>query len=55
MNKEKDHKQIRIAIQGGFGAFHEIAATHYFNESNIEIMPVKAESNQAIALQRISF
>lgn len=39
MNKKVDQKQIRIAIQGGFGAFHEIAATHYFNNNNIEIMP----------------
>ena len=39
MDKKADHKQIRIAIQGGFGAFHEIAATHYFNDSDIEIMP----------------
>src|SRR3990170_272206 len=33
------NKPIKIAIQGGFGAFHEIAATHYFNGCNIEIMP----------------
>ncbi len=29
----------RIAIQGGYGAFHEIAAMHYFEEENIEILP----------------
>ncbi len=29
----------RIAIQGGYGAFHEIAAMHYFGDENIEIMP----------------
>jgi len=39
MNKKVNKKQIRIAIQGGFGAFHEIAATHFFNNNNIEIMP----------------
>lgn len=39
MISKKEKKQIKIAIQGGFGAFHEIAATHYFNENNIEIMP----------------
>jgi prephenate dehydratase len=39
MNKKEDQKHLRIAIQGGYGAFHEIAATRYFNDSNIEIMP----------------
>lgn len=29
----------RIAIQGGYGAFHEIAAVHYFEDENIEILP----------------
>ncbi|HYW94750.1 MAG TPA: prephenate dehydratase [Bacteroidales bacterium] len=29
----------RIAIQGGYGAFHEIAALHYFGDENIEILP----------------
>jgi prephenate dehydratase len=29
----------RIAIQGGAGAFHEIAANHYFGSENIEIVP----------------
>ncbi len=29
----------RIAIQGGYGAFHEIAALHYFGDENIDIMP----------------
>jgi prephenate dehydratase len=28
-----------IAIQGGFGAFHEIAAHHYFGEEEIRILP----------------
>ncbi len=33
-------KQIkRIAIQGGYGAFHEIAALHYFGDENVEILP----------------
>ena len=38
MEKEKS-KSYRIAIQGGFGAFHEIAARHYFDTDNIEIVP----------------
>ena len=29
----------RIAIQGGYGAFHEIAAMHYFEPEEIEIIP----------------
>ena len=28
-----------IAIQGGYGAFHEIAAHHYFRDEEIEILP----------------
>jgi prephenate dehydratase len=28
-----------IAIQGGYGAFHEIAAHHYFEGESIEILP----------------
>jgi len=29
----------KVAIQGGYGAFHEIAAQHYFQNDNIEIVP----------------
>ena len=29
----------KIAIQGGYGAFHEIAATNYFENEEIEIYP----------------
>ena len=29
----------KVAIQGGYGAFHEIAALHYFENENIEIVP----------------
>jgi len=29
----------RIAIQGGYGAFHEIAALNYFGDEEIEIFP----------------
>ena len=28
----------KVAIQGGYGAFHEIAAMHYFQNDNIEIV-----------------
>ncbi len=28
-----------IAIQGGYGAFHEIAAHHFFENETIEILP----------------
>lgn len=30
---------LTIAIQGGYGAFHEIAAHHYFRDEEIEILP----------------
>ncbi len=33
------NKPKRIAIQGGYGAFHEIAAMHYFRDEHIEIVP----------------
>jgi prephenate dehydratase len=34
------HRKVkRIAIQGGAGAFHEIAALHYFGSDNVEIVP----------------
>jgi prephenate dehydratase len=32
-------KVKKVAIQGGAGAFHEIAALHYFGSENIEIIP----------------
>lgn len=32
-------KPKRIAIQGGYGAFHEIAANKYFKDDTIEIVP----------------
>jgi prephenate dehydratase len=37
--KEQEVKPKRIAIQGGYGAFHEIAAYRYFKDENIEIVP----------------
>ncbi len=39
MNKTGTSIAKRIAIQGGFGAFHEIAAMHYFRDRDIEILP----------------
>lgn len=38
MTKAKTNVK-RIAIQGGYGAFHEIAALHYFGKENVEIVP----------------
>jgi prephenate dehydratase len=35
----EDHNQPRIAIQGGFGAFHEIAARKYFKDTDLQIVP----------------
>jgi len=37
--EESEQKTKKIAIQGGYGAFHEIAAMHYFEDEQIEIMP----------------
>lgn len=38
----KSVKNIKkIAIQGGYGAFHEIASLHYFENEEIEIVPRK--------------
>jgi prephenate dehydratase len=39
MNTETKTRAKRIAIQGGYGAFHEIAALQYFGEEDIEIVP----------------
>ncbi len=37
--KKNLNDQLRIAIQGGYGAFHEIAARKYYKDINIEIIP----------------
>lgn len=37
--KETNGDIKRVAIQGGYGAFHEIAAHHYFGNGNIEVIP----------------
>lgn len=39
MSQETTTKLNRIAIQGGYGAFHEIAAIKYFNNEAIEVVP----------------
>jgi prephenate dehydratase len=39
MESNSDNKPISIAIQGGYGAFHEIAAKAYFEPQEIEIEP----------------
>ncbi|MBN2274564.1 MAG: prephenate dehydratase [Bacteroidales bacterium] len=36
---EIEIKPKRIAIQGGYGAFHEIAALNYFENEEVEIIP----------------
>jgi prephenate dehydratase len=36
---ETEKEPKRIAIQGGYGAFHEIAANSYFENEEIEIVP----------------
>jgi len=37
--KTTANKVKKIAIQGGYGAFHEIAALNYFKDEEIEIVP----------------
>ncbi len=32
-------EEVSVAIQGGFGAFHEIAAKEFFKELNVKIVP----------------
>lgn len=39
MDLKAETKTKKIAIQGGYGAFHEIAAIKYFGDKNIEIVP----------------
>lgn len=39
MESDSQNKPITIAIQGGYGAFHEIAAKHYFEGQEIDIIP----------------
>jgi prephenate dehydratase len=39
MELPSENKPISIAIQGGYGAFHEIAAKAYFEPQEIEIKP----------------
>ncbi|MFO7923134.1 MAG: prephenate dehydratase domain-containing protein, partial [Bacteroidales bacterium] len=40
MTKENHYKgQLRVAIQGGYGAFHEIAARKYYKNIDLEIIP----------------
>jgi prephenate dehydratase len=39
MESNSANKPISIAIQGGYGAFHEIAAKKYFEPLDIEIKP----------------
>jgi len=48
---EAVQKPKRIAIQGGYGAFHEIAANAYFENENIEIVPRNTFKDLFLALK----
>jgi prephenate dehydratase len=48
---DTDLKTKKIAIQGGYGAFHEIAAIEYFGDENIEIVPRNTFKDLFKALQ----
>jgi len=37
--KESENHTVSVAIQGGFGAFHEIAAKQFFGKNAIKIIP----------------
>jgi prephenate dehydratase len=39
MNQKNNPRPLRVAIQGGYGAFHEIAARKYFENNDLEIVP----------------
>jgi prephenate dehydratase len=47
----------RIAIQGGYGAFHEIAAYNYFENEEIEIVPRNTFKDlfQALKQEQVDF
>lgn len=49
--KETNSTPKRIAIQGGYGAFHEIAANKYFKDADIEIVPRNTFKDLFTALQ----
>jgi protein involved in sex pheromone biosynthesis len=38
-NRVQNFERLRVAIQGGYGAFHEIAARKYFKDTELEIIP----------------
>ena len=42
----------RIVIQGGYGAFHEIAALQYFENESIEILPRDTFKDLMVALKK---
>jgi len=44
-------KVKKVAIQGGAGAFHEIAALHYFGTENVEIVPTDTFRDLFVSLK----
>ncbi len=49
---KQDNSIKKIAIQGGYGAFHEIAAHHYFDDQEIEILPRETFSDMMKSLKK---
>lgn len=39
IEKDDEASKLRVAIQGVPGAFHDIAARHFFHEKNVEVVP----------------
>jgi len=51
MSKNENKQLKRVVIQGGYGAFHEIAAHHYFEPEHIEIIPANTFKDLFRALE----
>ncbi len=52
MESNSGKKPISIAIQGGYGAFHEIAAKHYFEPEEIDIIPNNTFRDLMVSLKK---
>lgn len=50
--KHQKGQVYRIAIQGGYGAFHETAANHYFEGQEIEIIPRETFKELMVSLRK---
>ncbi len=51
-NNHQKGRVHRIAIQGGYGAFHETAAIHYFEGQTIEVVPRDTFKELMVSLRK---